>query len=165
MEGETREGLTRPPDDRDIAALARELNRLGARYVVIGGVAINRLGFVRATDDLDLLIARDLANQRLVRTALEILPDKAVLELEAHEDFAAWVVVRINDEITVDLMTEATGIGYDEAERFIEWQEIQGVRVPFASAELMLRFKQGWRDKDVIDRKYLEGRGPNPPKG
>ncbi len=25
-------GLTRPPDDRDLAALARELNRLGARY-------------------------------------------------------------------------------------------------------------------------------------
>ena len=55
--------LTRPPDDRDLAALARELNRLGARYVVIGGVAINRLGFIRATDDLDLLVARDQANQ------------------------------------------------------------------------------------------------------
>jgi len=34
--------LTRPPDDRDLVMLARELNRLGARYVVIGGVAINR---------------------------------------------------------------------------------------------------------------------------
>ncbi|SDS45915.1 hypothetical protein [Opitutus sp. GAS368] len=164
MEGETREELTRPPDDRDVAALARELNRLGARYVVIGGVAINRLGFVRATDDLDLLIARDLVNQRLVRKALEILPDKAVRELDEREDLAAWVVVRINDEITVDLMTEATGIGYDEAERYIEWQEVQGVRVPFANAELMLRFKQGWRDKDAMDRKYLEERRNSPPK-
>ena len=162
MEGEKPEELTRPPDDRDVAALARELNRLGARYVVIGGVAINRLGFVRATDDLDLLIARDLANQRLVRKALEILPDKAVRELDEAEDIAAWVVVRVNDAITVDLMTEATGIGYDEAERYIEWQEIQGVRVPFASAELMLRFKQGWRDKDVLDRKFLENRRDNP---
>lgn len=164
MEGEAREELTRPPDDRDVAALARELNRLGARYLVIGGVAINRLGFVRATDDLDLLIARDLANQRLVRKALEILPDKAVRELDEAEDLSVWVVVRVNDEITVDLMTEATGIGYDEAERFIEWQEIQGVRVPFANAELMLRFKQGWRDKDAMDRKYLENRRDNPPQ-
>ena len=157
-------GLTRPPDDRDLVALARELNRLGARYVVIGGVAINRLGFIRATDDLDLLIARDLANQRLVRKALEILPDKAVRELADEEDIAAWVVVRINDEITVDLMTEATGIGYDEAERYIEWQEMQGVRVPFASADLMLRFKQGRRDKDAMDRKFLEERGDPPPE-
>jgi len=163
MEGATPEGLTRPPDDRDLAALARELNRLGARYLVIGGVAINRLGFVRATDDLDLLIARDLANQQLVRKALEILPDKAVRQLDDQEDLAAWVVVRVNDEITVDLMTEATGIGYEEAARHIEWQEVQGVRVPFASAELMLRFKQGWREKDVMDRKFLEERRGQPP--
>lgn len=154
-------GLTRPPDDRDLAALARELNRLGARYMVIGGVAINRLGFIRATDDLDLLIARDLANQKLVRKALEFLPDKAVQELGAEEDLAAWVVVRVNDQITVDLMTEASGIGYDEAERFIEWQEIEGVRVPFANSALMLRFKQGWREKDAMDRKYLEERRSN----
>ncbi len=158
-------GVTRPPDDRDLAALARELNRLGARYVVIGGVAINRLGFIRATDDLDLLIARDLANQRLVRRALEILPDKAVCELDEQEDLAAWVVVRVNDQITVDLMTEATGIGFAEAEPFIEWQEIEGVRVPFASAELMLRFKQGWREKDQLDRKFLEDRKAKFPNG
>ena len=149
--------LTRPPDDRDLAALARELNRLGARYVVIGGVAINRLGFIRATDDLDLLVARDQANQKLIKQALEILPDKAVKEL-GDEDLSAWVVVRVNDEITVDLMTEASGIGYLEAEPFIEWDLIDGVKVPFASLELMLRFKQGLREKDVLDRRYLEER-------
>jgi len=148
-------GLTRPPDERDLAALAAELNRLGARYVVIGGVAINRLGFVRATEDLDLLIARDRANQSLVRQALEILPDKAVRELGAEEDLADWVVVRVNDEITVDLMTEASGISFAEAEPLIEWAEVGGVSIPFAGAELMWRCKQGSREKDVLDRKFL----------
>jgi hypothetical protein len=158
MEEEPPSGeLTRPPDDRDVAFLARELNRLGARYVVIGGVAINRLGFIRATEDLDLLIARDLANQQRVKRALEILPDQAIKEL-GDEDISAWVVVRVNDEITVDLMTEATGISYDEAEAFIEWVKVEGVSVPFASAELMLRFKQGYREKDILDRKYLESK-------
>lgn len=149
--------LTRPPDDRDLAVLARELNRLGARYIVIGGVAINRLGFIRATDDLDLLVARDQANQKLVKKALEVLPDKAVRELK-NEDLSAWVVVRVNDEITVDLMTEASGISYLEAEPFIEWEMIEGVKVPFAGLELMLRFKQGLREKDVLDRQFLEER-------
>ncbi len=151
-------GLTRPPDDHDLVALARELNRLGARYVVIGGVAMNRLGFIRATEDLDLLIARDRENQTLVRRALEILPDKAVRELGPDEDLATWVVVRVNDVITVDLMTEASGIGYAEAETGIEWIELEGVKVPFASAELMLRFKQSKREKDVLDRQFLENR-------
>ena len=74
------------------------------------------------------------------------------------EDLSSWVVVRINDEITVDLMTEASGIGYAEAENFIEWEEVDGVKVPFANSELMLRFKQGLREKDVMDRKFLEER-------
>jgi len=147
--------LTRSPDDRDLAALARELNRLGARYMVIGGVAINRLGFIRATEDIDLLIAREKTNQALVKKALEILPDKAIREL-GDEDLAGWVVVRVNDEITVDLMTEASGISYAEAEPFIEWEEIDGVRIPFANMELMIRFKQGVREKDIMDRRFLE---------
>lgn len=156
MATEPPDGLTRPPDEQDLVALARELNRLGARYVVIGGVAMNRLGFIRATEDLDLLIARDRENQALVRRALEILPDKAVRELGPEEDLSTWVVVRVNDVITVDLMTEASGISYAEAETGIEWVELTGVKVPFASAELMLRFKQSLREKDVMDRQFLE---------
>lgn len=157
--GEESRELTRPPDERDLVALARELNRLQARYVVIGGVAMNRLGHVRATEDLDLLIARDRENQTLVKLALEILPDKAVRELEPDEDLSAWVVVRVNDEITIDLMTEASGISYAEAEREIEWVELAGEKIPFASGKLMLRFKQGAREKDVADRRFLEERG------
>jgi hypothetical protein len=64
----------------------------------------------------------------------------------------------VNDEITVDLMTEASGISYAEAEPPIEWEETHGVKVPFASAALMLRFKQSNREKDVLDRRFLEER-------
>ena len=155
MDREPEPGLTRVPDENDLVKLARELNRLGVAYVVIGGFAINRLGLVRATDDLDLLIARDAANQALVKQALEILPDKAIREL-GKDDLAKWVVVRVNDDITVDLMTEACGISYEAAREGIELVELQGVRVPFASAALMLKMKQGWREKDVADRSFLQ---------
>ena len=155
MDREPEPGLTRVPDENDLVKLARELNRLGVAYVVIGGFAINRLGLVRATDDLGLLIARDAANQALVKQALEILPDKAIREL-GKDDLAKWVVVRVNDDITVDLMTEACGISYEAAREGIELVELQGVRVPFASAALMLKMKQGWREKDVADRSFLQ---------
>jgi len=78
MDQESEEALTRVPNEHDLVSLARELNRLGVAYVVVGGFAINRLGLVRATEDIDLLIARDKANQALVKKALEILPDKAI---------------------------------------------------------------------------------------
>jgi len=88
-EPEPERQITRVPTDADLVSLARELNRLGVAYVVVGGFAINRLGFVRATEDIDLLIARDLANQTLVKRALEILPDRAIREL-GDEDIAQW---------------------------------------------------------------------------
>ena len=147
--------VTRVPNDADLVSLARELNRLGVAYVVVGGFAINRLGFVRATEDIDLLIARDQANQALIKQALEILPDRAIREL-GDEDISQWIVVRVNDDITVDLMTAACGVSYEEASGGIETEVIDGVPIPFAGAELMLKMKQSSREKDVADRSFLQ---------
>lgn len=155
MEKEGDGEITRIPDEADLVALAREFNRLGVAYVVIGGFAINRLGFIRATEDIDLLIGRDLANQRLVKQAMEILPDKAVREL-GDEDLDQWIVVRVNDDITVDLMTEACGVSYDDAKAGIEPVVMDGVSIPFAGPELMLKMKQGVREKDAQDRSFLQ---------
>lgn len=116
---------------------------------------MNRLGLIRATDDLDLLIAKEIDNQKLVKKAMEALPDQTIKEL-GDEDISEWLVVRVNDEITVDLMTEASGISYDEAESEIDWVPLGGVKIPFANKTLMLRFKQSARAKDVIDRRFLE---------
>lgn len=147
--------VTRVPTQTDLVKIAREFNRLGVAYVVVGGFAVNRLGFVRATDDLDLLIARDKANQALVKQALEILPDKAVREL-ANDDLAQWIVVRVNDDITVDLMTAACGVTFEEVREHIEAVVLDGVMVPFADATMMLKMKQGWRAKDIEDRSFLQ---------
>jgi len=65
-------------------------------------------------------------------------------------------VVRIADEIVVDLMLSACGVGYDDAVSEIESVVIQGVPIPFASAKLLLRTKQTYRDKDIPDRIFLE---------
>jgi hypothetical protein len=47
---------SRPPSLEDIVALAKSLNSRGAKYVIIGGIAMLQQGFTRATEDLDLLI-------------------------------------------------------------------------------------------------------------
>jgi hypothetical protein len=154
-ESESEREVTRVPTDADLVSLARELNRLGVAYVVIGGFAINRLGFVRATEDIDLLIARDRANQALVKKALEILPDRAIQQL-GDEDITRWVVVRVNDDITVDLMTEACGVRFEDAIGGIETEVIEGVGIPFAGADLMLKMKQSPREKDAADRSFLQ---------
>ena len=39
---------------------------------------------------------------------------------------------------------------------FIDWETLQGVNIPFANLELMLRFKQSTREKDILDKNYLQ---------
>ncbi len=66
--------------------------------MVVGGFAINRLGFVRATED-------------------------------------------------IGLMTGACGVRYEDASGVIETEVIDGVPIPFAGAQTMLRMKQSPRKK------------------
>jgi hypothetical protein len=65
------------------------------------------------------------------------------------------VVVRVADEIVVDLMTRACGIAYAEASRMIDRIEIEGVAIPFANARLLWLTKDTVRDKDRMDRAFL----------
>lgn len=64
-------------------------------------------------------------------------------------------MVRVNDEITVDLMGSACGVRYEEAEKLIDWRDIRGVNVPVASAQLLWKTKQTYREKDALDRSFL----------
>jgi len=147
--------VTRPPQKEDLVRLCEELNRLGVRYIVIGGLAMNNLGLVRTTEDVDLLIEPSPENQRIVREALLVLPEKAILELGADEDLQQWVVTRVNDEITVDLMTEACGVSYEEAKTDVQIREVQSVPIPMANRRLMIKLKQSRRPKDQIDLQFL----------
>ena len=145
----------RTPEENDIVKLCAALNDEGALYVIVGGVAVNQQGFLRATEDIDLLLEDSKENQTKALRALEVLPDKAVLQVEDN-DLDQYTVVRVADEVVVDLMLSTCGIGYSEAAQDIEFKEIQGVCVPFASAKLLLRMKQTYRDKDVADRMFLQ---------
>ena len=147
--------ITRPPRREDLVKLCEELNRLDVKYIVIGGLAMNNLGLVRTTEDVDLLIDSAQENQSKVREALLILPDQAIRELGADEDLQQWVVTRVNDEITVDLMTEACNVGYEEAKADVQIREVQGVPIPLANRRLMIKLKQSRRPKDRIDLQYL----------
>lgn len=146
---------SRPPTLNDLLAVCRGLNAQGARYLVVGGFAVNLHGFARATMDIDVLIEGSVENQKRVKSALEVLPDKAVLEL-GDDDLRNYLVVRVADEVIVDLMLSACGIAYAEAEPEIQWVRIEDVSIPFASPKLLLRTKQTYREKDAEDRLFLE---------
>ena len=146
---------SRPPTVDDLVRLCRSLNNAGAKYLVIGGMAVIQAGFVRATADIDLLVDSSPENQEKIRAALMVLPDQAVRDVRP-DDLDNYVVVRVADEIVVDLMKLACGINYEEASKSILPVKIQDTVIPFASPELLLRLKNTLREKDKIDRMFLE---------
>lgn len=160
--------ISRPPTQADLVALCRELNQRGAKYIVVGGLAIIAAGLPRVTTDVDLMVAADLENEAKVFSALSTLPDNAVRELQPGE-LQQYNVIRIGDEILVDLMRSAGGIDYAEAAKHVVVREIEEVPIPFASPHLLWRMKAvTHREKDAGDlvflRHWFAERGEEPPK-
>jgi hypothetical protein len=99
----------RTPEQTDLARSCAALNAESARDIVVGGMAIIQQGFLRANEDIDLLLERSRDNQTKVRKALEILPDKSVREMpETGRD--EYLVIRVADETVVHLTLPACGI-------------------------------------------------------
>ena len=158
---------SREPTLEDLRDLCRALNERGARYVVIGGFAIRAAGYNRRTMDVDLIVAADSDNEARVFDALATLPDKAVRDLQPGE-LQQYTVIRVADEIIVDLMRAAGGIDYAGAAGEVVVHDVDGVPVPFASPRLLWRMKKSThREKDAADllflRKWFEARGEQPP--
>jgi hypothetical protein len=158
----------REPTVEDLRDLCRELNRHGAKYLVIGGFAIRAAGYSRSTMDMDLLVGRDQENERRVYAALATLPDNAVRELQPGE-LQRYNVIRVADEILVDLMGSAAGIDYEHALGDAVVLQVDDVAIPFASPRLLWRMKaRTHREKDTADliflRHWFAERGEEPPE-
>jgi hypothetical protein len=164
----TSELESREPTVEDLRDLCRELNQRGAHYVVIGGFAIRAAGYNRQTMDVDLMVAVDPENEARIFSALATLPDNAVRELQPGE-LQQYNVIRVADEILVDLMRSAGGIEYEEAAKDVVVRQVQGVPIPFASPRLLWRMKVvTHREKDAADlvflRYWFAERGQEPPQ-
>jgi hypothetical protein len=105
------------------------LNNHGAKYLVVGARACWLHGYVRATMDVDILIPEDLKNRTHVIAALSELEDHAAAELTPR-DLVENVVVKIADEVEVDVSTRASTVSYADAIGTSLKATIEGVEVP-----------------------------------
>ena len=145
----------REPQAEDVARICQALNAEGARYVLIGGFAVIAHGGVRTTKDIDLLIDPHPENVALVKAALGILADNAAAEI-LDDEMERYAVVRIADEVVVDLMAKACGVTYDEAIVDAVIVSLGQVQIPVASPRTLLRTKDTVRPSDAVDRRFLE---------
>jgi hypothetical protein len=152
--GEDRE-YSRQPRPEDLTKICAALNREGARYVLIGGFAVIARGLERPTKDIHLLIDPSAENVERIKRALAVLSDNAVQEVESDE-IERYDVIRVADEVVVDLMAKACGVTWADAERDSEVLELDGVEIPIAGIQTLIRTKQTVRPHDAADIEFLE---------
>jgi hypothetical protein len=149
---------TRPATWDDVKLVARLLDEAQARWALIGGYAIAAHGFVRVSEDIDILVDPSADNARLWIMALARLPDGATRELFGQEDIferEGHYAIRVNDEFTVDVMPAACGHGWNELARYIETCSIDEVTLPVLGLAGLLLTKEGMRDRDRADATVL----------
>lgn len=142
----------------DLPQIAQRLNLAGAKYVLVGGLAVVLQGSPRFTDDVDFALAFNLENVRAVVEALrpfnprpQRLAEGAAWEWDEKCIRGPWTIWR-TDVGRVDLIVRLPGVEggfqgvYDRAILF----EVEGVVVPVASIEDLISMKSN--SEREIDR-------------
>jgi len=138
-----------------LATVCRLLNDAGAKYVVVGGFAVALHGVVRATKDIDILIEPTVENARRVLHALEGLTWGIARELDPAEVVTKPITI-IGDDPRVDILTLAWSVRYADAAPKALSVTVDGVAIPFADLDTLIRTKQTDRFQDKADVENLE---------
>ncbi|HKP03382.1 MAG TPA: hypothetical protein VJU77_08495 [Chthoniobacterales bacterium] len=104
--------------------------------------------------DVDILVPEDLQNHKRIIAALSELRDGFAAEL-SPQDFVENVVVKIADEVEVDISTRAWKVTFDEAEKSGLNRTIEGVRVPYVDLQTLIKSKTTHREQDKVDVERL----------
>lgn len=137
--------------------LLRRFQAEGVQYVLVGGHAVRLNGFVRATEDIDVLLPSSIDNGRRVIRALQFLPSSSELvpdwfEVSREEPEN----IRVADELLIDLLFAANGQMYEDLVQHIRTLTVDGVAIRTLDIEGLLKTKTDYRDKDRIDREALQ---------
>jgi hypothetical protein len=142
------------PELSPVPKVCALLNAKGARYIVVGAQAAILHGYVRDTHDVDILVPEDQENHARIIAALSELEDHAAAEL-TPKDLVENVVVKIADEVEVDVSTQAWKVSFDDAAPSAQRVTIEGVEIPFAALPVLIASKETHRDQDQVDVRRL----------
>ena len=138
-----------------LATVCGLLNAAGVKYVVVGGFAVALHGVVRATKDVDILLEATLDNVKRALEALGGLTWGVSRKLDPSEVVTRPITI-IGDDPRVDLLTIAWSVRYADAAPKALKVEIDGVEIPYADLDTLIRTKQTDRFQDRADVENLD---------
>ena len=119
------------------------------KFIVVGGVACALNGFVRATDDVDILIEPSQANIKKMLGTLQNWGEGYAMDLSVEDFPISPGAVRIIEDFPLDIFTILNRNTYDDLLPRTNKTE-QGIR--YLNAESLIAIKKdSLREKDKID--------------
>lgn len=144
-----------PADFRDVLA---ELADAGAAFVVIGGYAVAFHGHVRATKDIDILVAPSAENASRVFRALAAFGAPLAAFSVRPEDLAepGPFLTLGTPPYRIDILTVIPGVDFNEATQDAASLEIDGRRIPVIGLDALIKNKRAsGRPQDIADATIL----------
>lgn len=144
------------PEDPLLRLLSR-LRDEKVEYVLVGGQAVRLNGYLRATEDVDLLVRPTRLNGERIIRALDFLDSSRELD-------AAWFVpdvdgsvdnIRVADDLLIDLLFAANGETYESVQPYVREVLIDGTSVRVLNIDGLIKTKTDYREKDVLDKRVL----------
>ncbi len=139
--------------------LVRALGAAKVEYILVGGVAVNLHGIVRATEDIDFFVRPDPENLLRLKTALRAVWDDPEIDEIQPDDFQTYPTLRYGppgERFVIDVLTRlGTKFSYGD----LEWETItlEGVDVRVATPATLVRMKRDTlRPIDQADASALE---------
>jgi hypothetical protein len=139
------------------------LVRAEVNFIVVGGVAVALNGFVRTTEDVDILIERSEDNVRRLLGALQSFGEGHARELGFDDFEEAEGAVRLIEDFPLDMFTVMRGQTYQDLINRSHHSTIGDANINFLGAEALIELKEpSDREKDQIDvaalRRQMENR-------
>jgi hypothetical protein len=122
------------------------------KFIVVGGVAVALNGFVRTTDDVDILIERSPENIQRLLAALASFGEGHARELSLEDFDETEGAIRVIEDFPLDIFTVMRGQSYRDLTPHLRQTKINDAQIDFLNAEGLIRLKaDSGREKDQID--------------
>ena len=139
--------------ERLLAALARS----DVDFCVVGGLAVLLNGYVRVTDDVDILVNPERSNLERMLRVLKQWGEGWARDLTPNDFPVQEGSVRIGEqEFDLDIFVQMRGNTLESFRPALRYFECAGVRVPYLGPSGLILLKQdSWREKDRRDTQAM----------
>jgi len=140
----------------DMKEFIRLFTKYGVIYALVGGHAVNYYGYVRATQDMDLLVEPSAENSQRIMAALSEFGFGEAGVPQGIFERRGGAVHLGNEPNRIDILTSLKGVHNARIFSGIEVVEIDGISVDLISYDdLMLVKRRSDRPRDRADADEL----------